>query len=149
MSTVTALYNLSTKEWTGSEDSIASNYCNFQIGFRSNQSEVVFDNLTFGYELTKFEEVIKSETFPQGPILYRSSSELYLSVSTLSLEPHTSYTVRVWAENSGERSTFEYEFSTPELTNTGEYENSSVPHPDIENVELYRFDEATRTWVEK
>ena len=90
-----------------------------------------------------------AENFPQGPILYRSSSEPYLSVSALSLEPQTSYTVSVWAENSGERSTFEYEFSTPELTNTGEYENSSVPHPDIENVELYRFDEATRTWVEK
>ena len=149
MSTVTVLYNISTKDWSGAEDSLTSNYCNLQIGFRSDQTEVVFDNLSFGFELKEFGETTQTENFPKGAILYRTSAEPYLAIAPLTLKPQTSYTVAMWVENAGERSTFEFSFATPDITDTGDYENSSVPHPDDDHQENYVFDETTRSWIEK
>lgn len=150
MSTVTLQYNISNKRWKGTENSLTSNYCDLLIGFASNQTSTVFDNLSFGFKLTTSNKVLQSQNFPENDIVvYRSTAEPHLVSVPLNLEPNTTYTLTVWAENAGERKEFDYTFKTPHPTDTGDYINSSVPYPDTRDPNKYRFNEATREWVIK
>jgi hypothetical protein len=147
MSTITILHNLFNKEWSAETNNLASNYSSLQIGFRSNTSNVIFEGLSFRVELKKSNNSIRVYNFPENNIEYRSSSQAYLVSIPLKLEPQTEYVIAVWAENSGKSSTFNYTLSTPSPTDTGDYKNASIPHPDPDNLQNYRFDEGSRSWV--
>ena len=150
MSTVTILYNLTKDHWEGKSDYLTSNYCQLQIGFCNNQPQVIFDNLSFGFELRVLDKTIQTNSYPEDEnIVYRSSAQPYLVSESLMLSPQTSYTLHMWAENAGKKSKFKYNFSTPAPTTTGDYENSSVVPPTTKGIHKYRFDNDTRTWVRK
>lgn len=150
MSTVSILYNLTKDQWEGKSDYLTSNYCQLQIGFSNNQPQVIFDNLSFGFELRALDKTIQTNSYPEDEhIVYRSSAQPYLVSESLMLSPQTSYTLYMWAENAGKKSKFKYNFSTPAPTDTGDYENSSVVPPTTKGIHKYRFDNDTRTWVRK
>jgi hypothetical protein len=150
MSTVTILYNLTKDQWEGKSDCLTSNYCQLQIGFSNNHPHVIFDDLSFGFELKVLDKIVQASRYPENEhIVYRSSAQPYLVSESLTLSPQTSYTLCMWAENAGKKSKFNYNFSTPAPTSTGDYENSSVVPPTTKGIHKYRFDNDTRTWVRK
>lgn len=149
MSIITVQHNLSNNQWTGAASGLTSSYCHLQIGVISNQAHTIFDELSFGFELKHDSTTVQSENFPTPPIVYHSSYEPYLAYIPLNLSPQTDYTLHVWVENSKNHTTFEYKFITPPITDTGDYVNSSVQHPDPDNVDEYKFDNAIRQWVRK
>lgn len=150
MSTVTILYNLTKNQWEGNSNQLTSNYCQLEIGFCNNQPQVIFDNLSFGFELKALDKTIQTNSYPEDEhIVYRSSAQPYLVSESLILNPQTSYTLYMWAENAGKKSKFKYNFSTPAPTTTGDYENSSVVPPVTKGIHKYRFDNDTRNWVRK
>lgn len=150
MSTIDLKYNVNDKNWVAETYNLSSNHCHLQIGFTSNVAETIFDNLSFGFILKKSGDTIQEEIYPTDGIVYRSSSQPYLISSLLNLEPTTTYVLSAWAENGGHKSTYDFEFTSPQKTETGEYPNSSVPFPDpSNNYADYRFDENLRQWVKK
>ena len=150
MSTVSVTYNLSSKKWTGKTEFLSSNGCQLQIGFTSKDDIIAFDNLKFGYDIRTNTNVVHSNSFPEDPsISYKATNAEYLVSDFISLEPNTKYTIKLWAENGKDKTTFQYKIETPDNTDLGHYPESSVPHPNNNRHDLYKFDVSTRSWVKK
>lgn len=149
MSTIKVNYNLSNNTWSGETDSLTSNYCQLEIGF-SGSDTVPFKDLKFGYVLKDSNTNVQENSFPEDPsISYKSTLNEYLVSDTLHLQPNKKYSIKLWVSNNNKKSQFRYTIHTPENTDTGHYENSSVPHPDNSRHDLYRFNTDSRQWVKK
>ena len=149
MSTIRVIYDLSNNTWSGEVNSLTSNYCDLQIGF-TNNNIVPFEDLTFGYVLKDSNRNIQENNFPEDPtIKYKSCTGDYLVSDALSLEPNTKYSIKVWVKNNNKKSDFRYTIQTPDNTDTGHYENSSVPHPNNDRPDMYKFNTESRQWIKK
>ena len=150
MSNINIIHNFSTKKWTAKTEMLSSNQCQLQIGFASNDGITVFDNLKLGYDIRNSIKVTQSNSFPEDPdIKYKSTNEEFLISETINLEPNTKYTINLWVKNGTAESKFKYNIETPDNTDLGHYPDSSVPHPNNDRHDLYKFDTSTRTWVRK
>lgn len=82
-------------------------FANIQLffGFRDNGKQgVVFDNMTYGWDISELGEsglstFVCSQEYPG----YISSDALYCQNTTLNLKILTSYGLNVWCKNAGER----------------------------------------------
>ena len=113
MSELKAISNINTNEWSFDLNDLSYLYINLYLGFCDVSPVVVFNNLTFGYELVSTGGTI-SETYPNPGVSYDQTDETFLTIDTFYLQPSTDYTLNVWSNNNNIESTGSFEFRTPD-----------------------------------
>jgi hypothetical protein len=155
MSKIFATDDFNTGTWSLNIEDLAFNYADMFITFTETAPVVVFDNLSFGYELTTGDTVVQTNSFPPEGVNYVQSDQPYLVCERLLLEMETTYSLFLWCVNGGNRFEKDFSFTTPRPTQpfaswTWDSSNlewvSPTPYPDDGN--LYDWDEDTTSWVE-
>ena len=113
MSELKAISNINTNEWSFDLNDLSFVYVNLYMGFSDINPVVIFNNLSFGYELISTGGTI-TETYPNPGITYDQTDETFLTIDTFYLQPSTDYTLNVWSNNNNIESTGSFEFRTPD-----------------------------------
>lgn len=113
MSELRAINDFRTNTWSFDLSDLSYVYINLFMGFVDASPTVVFNNLTFGYEITSTGGTI-NETYPNPGIVYDETDETFLTIDTFYLQPSTDYTLNVWSNNNDIQSTGSYQFRTPD-----------------------------------
>jgi hypothetical protein len=113
MSKIHAYDDLRDNHWDVIEENISSNYADLHIGFTNEKPVVEFDNLKFGFELTKDGAVIDSHQWPPDNVKYRRTDQKYLVAHRLKFQPDQTYDLFMWAENAGIRAEKTHTFTAP------------------------------------
>ena len=129
----------------------------FYFSFRDNQSlPITFDDFSFGYTLYFGNQKISEIKKPTDGIKYISTDqEVFEVFAETHLGPEKTYTLSVWAKNSGETWKKDIEFTMPKLI--GPYPSwifnyeeqmweSPVPYPDIDD-EIFYWNEEIQQWT--
>jgi hypothetical protein len=114
MSELKAINNFITNEWSFKLNNLTYNYINLYIGFSNGEPRVIFDNLSFGYELIGDGKTI-TETYPNPGVIYNETDETFITIDTFYLQPSTDYTLNLWCVNNNITSNGSYEFRTPDI----------------------------------
>ena len=113
MSELRTINDFRTNEWSFELNNLTYNYINLYIGFSNGEPRVIFDNLSFGYELIGEGKTI-TETYPNPGVIYNESDETFITIDTFYLQPSTDYTLNLWSINNNITSNGSYEFRTPD-----------------------------------
>lgn len=113
MSELITINDFRTNEWSFELNNLTYNYINLYIGFSNGEPRVIFDNLSFGYELIGEGKTI-TETYPNAGVIYNESDETFITIDTFYLQPSTDYTLNLWSINNNITSNGSYEFRTPD-----------------------------------
>ena len=125
------------------------------FGFRDNEKlPVEFDNLSFGYKLTKNDVTISEDSMPPEGIRYISTDqETVHSFEVGGIRGEEEYYITVWAENGGEKWEYIVLFIMPippkphESWSWNDEESMwqpPIPYPDDEYI--YIWNEDSRSW---
>jgi hypothetical protein len=113
MSSIYAYDDFKTQNWKIETYNIASNYVDLYIGFTDDAPIIEFDNLQFGFTISKGEENVKIKNYPENGIIYVNTDQPFLEVERINLEPNTIYSLYIWAENASIKIENNFEFVTP------------------------------------
>ena len=122
--TLTTTLNLVTRQWDIIENNIILSSILFEFGFTSDESPVVFNNLSFGLIVQKLESIVYYKSYPKVGIKYINTDQEVLEKTLVDLEPNTTYKVTLWAEDSNLRTETIYSLATPEVEAYPDYEVS-------------------------
>jgi hypothetical protein len=114
MSNIDVKLNLDTGQWAVNKtDYIAPDYVDLRIGFIRQVLPVMFESLSFGFELfyKNFEQVLL-ESWPKGPMRYISTDQEYIESIRLSLLDDRIYKLRFWAFENNQRYDHIFEFES-------------------------------------
>lgn len=114
MSELRTINDFRTNEWSFELNNLTYNYINLYIGFSNGEQRVIFDNLSFGYELIGDGKTI-TETYPNPGVIYNETDETFITIDTFYLQPSTDYILNVWSINNNITSNGSYEFRTPDI----------------------------------
>jgi hypothetical protein len=114
MSELRTINDFRTNEWSFELNNLTYNYINLYIGFSNGEPRVIFDNLSFGYELIGDGKTI-TETYPNPGVIYNETDETFITIDTFYLQPSTDYILNVWSINNNITSNGSYEFRTPDI----------------------------------
>lgn len=153
MSKLIAKDDFQTQNWLVTEEELSSHYADLCIGFTDQEPIVDFINLRFGYTLSSNDTELQTQSYPPEGVEYIQTDQEYLTVDTLNLQPETSYSLFLWAENDGKRYEYTYNFTTPRPPQpypswiwNGEIWEAPVPYP--EDDKYYQWNEDTQEWEE-
>jgi hypothetical protein len=96
--------DLNYNTWTIEDFFVDPRVLDLQIGFKSMIYEneyIEFVNLKYGFFLYENNITIQQASFPPAGIKLLSSDQPYIDQIRLNILPDHSYTLHVWAENSG------------------------------------------------
>lgn len=147
--------DIASKTWSIDEEELGYSFIEIKFGFRDNNSlPVIFNNLSFGYQLNLDSEKISEDSRPLPGISYVSTDQNFIELFTVSeLLIGKEYSLNVWAENNGERWENTFIFFNPtfpkpyESWNWDEDQNmwvSPVPYPNDDDI--YIWNEETTSW---
>jgi len=122
--TLTTTLNLVTRQWGITENNIILSSILFEFGFTSDESPVVFNNLSFGLIVQKVDSIVYYKSYPKVGIKYINTDQEVLEKTLVDLEPNTTYKVTLWAEDSNLRTETIYSLVTPEVEAYPDYEVS-------------------------
>lgn len=122
--TLSASLNLVTRQWDITENNIILPSILFEFGFTSDESPVVFNNLSFGLIVQKLDSIVYYKSYPKVGIKYINTDQEVLEKTVVDLEPNTTYKVTLWAEDSNLRTETIYSLVTPEVEAYPDYEVS-------------------------
>lgn len=113
MSKLITKNDFQTQNWIVTEENLDSFYVDLYIGFVDQNPIINFVNLKFGYNLKSGETEVISQSYPPKGVKYEQTDQEFIIVDRLDLEPETSYSIFLWAENAGNRYEYTYDFTTP------------------------------------
>lgn len=113
MSSIVAINRFPTEEWDVATQDLFCAYADLYMGFWNGEDTVYFENLTFGYELVANGQTVKERVYPPDGVTYVSTTEPYVAVSRLDLEPETSYSLTLTSTNAGITCGETFNFTTP------------------------------------
>lgn len=113
MSELRAINDFRTNSWSFNLSDLAYSYVYLYLGFVDTDPVVMFNNLSFGYDLISTGGTI-SETYPNPGVVYDETDETFLTIDTFYLHPSTDYTLNVWSNNNNIQSSGSYQFRTPD-----------------------------------
>lgn len=114
MSTLNVLYSALTESFDFNFIELNPYYCDIFAGIKKHVDVIEFDNLKFGYELIKLNEVVASRIWPDPGVTYIRTDQEILDGDRVNWEPSTEYTLTVWFENWGKRYKGQLSFTTPD-----------------------------------
>lgn len=125
---------------------------NIEIGFSCDQLPVTFDNLSFGFTISKDGATLADKSYPREGVRYVSTDQQYISNDRVDLAADDEVTLEVWMVNAGAR----FEATTllivprpPQPFPSWVWDegwSAPVPYPD--DSEVYVWDEDSLSWVE-
>jgi hypothetical protein len=111
MNIIAAINNIDKNSWTiKTLDPMPSV---LKIGFFSSDPNKAFDNLKFGFTINLGKSIVHEKSYPVEFYSYEKSSQEFLEMIDVPMQPDKTYTLNLWAENAGVRSDFSYSFKTP------------------------------------
>ena len=122
--TLLTTLDLATRQWNITENNIILPSILFEFGFTSDESPVVFNNLSFGLIVQKLDSIVYYKSFPKVGIKYINTDQVVLEKTLIDLEPNTTYKVTLWAEDSNLRTETIYSLVTPDVEIYPDYEVS-------------------------
>ena len=153
MSKLIAKNDFQTQNWLVTEEELSPYYADLCIGFTDQETIVTFINLKFGYTLSSNDTEIKTRSYPPEGSRYLRTDQEFITIDRLNLQPETSYSLFLWAENDGNRYEHTYNFTTPRPFQlfpswiwNGEIWEAPVPYPN--DGEFYGWNEDTQEWKE-
>jgi hypothetical protein len=152
MSTIQAKNNLFDNTWdilfVDEDPSTMRIFFGFADG---DKKKIVFNNLSFGFDLLEDGEVVYSEEYPLPGFRYVETDQEYLEVSTIYTKPNKKYVIKFWSYENNEMSELDYELKTPiqkesypSWTFDGEVWRPPIPYPDDGN--SYIWNERDKSW---
>lgn len=119
MNTFKSTFNVDTQEWTVVPPAKCHHFVEFQIAFTGNNPHIIFDDLSFGFELIKDgdlsagEAFIDAKRFPEhGIIISEVFSDLPAGVYVINVPCETDLVLKLWSVNAGQRNDFSYTFTS-------------------------------------
>lgn len=102
MSKIEAVNNFETGTWEINISNNLSNSINLLIGFKDKNSKIVFNDLSFGYQIKYQDEIVKTKTYPFGETVYvsMSKSQQFLESDIFEIDSHKEYQLRLWCKNN-------------------------------------------------
>jgi hypothetical protein len=115
MNTIQAVYNILSKTWAVSLNSVSQNENELSISFIAGEglAKTRFDNLMFGYNLKLNSEVVDSDHFPKLGVQYQWADTYPLATPILKLTPNKTYELHLYAANAGHQTEKTIEISVP------------------------------------
>ena len=159
---ITAIYNLATKKWSITKDLKPTKDVVFNLGFEKDGHDMItFNNLKFGFKLWRITDPRKTDMvgtrdFPFGKTkqYLRSENKILEIVDDLEISPADDFRIELYAEESGERSEFNYEFLVPLPAQpypswawNGVFWEAPKQLPVDHEVVEYRWDESKLEWI--
>lgn len=153
---IIATDDLRTGTWNIRTENLKPLKSQLIIGFTGEPPVVEFDNLSFGYTLTKSSETISEASFPrEGQSYVNTEADEGQWIESISLVtiPETEYNLNMWCVNGGSRFEKDFSFTTPKpeqpfsswTYDSETYKwNPPVSYPN--DGELYNWNEETTSW---
>lgn len=114
MSRIDVLYSAVTETFEFQENDLSPDYVDIFAGIKKHVDVILFNNLSFGYELKKNEQVISSKTWPEPGVVYLETDQEILDGDRVNWEPSTEYKLIVWFNNWGQHYSGEHVIITPD-----------------------------------
>lgn len=157
MSKIFAKDSFDLQNWQVNFDELGSYSALLYIGFTDKSPIVVFDNLSFGFEVHKDNNVQQKKSYPPSGVKYIRSDQEYLVCEKIeNLLPTESYDLFLWANNGGITFQNTFTFSVP-IPNSPypswvwsdeEYMwYPPIPKPEDTDEYIYLWDEETLQWI--
>lgn len=124
MSSINVKHNLDDRSWSISESVLSHAFVDIFIGFESEESPIVFRDLSFGVSLLRNGDDFFTTKFPKPGTAYVSTDQPNVEVIRIELTHNTEYTLSVWCNENETRTESSYTFTTPEFV--------FEPYPDYE-----------------
>lgn len=157
---LTIVYNLTTERWQITKDLKPTDDVVFNFGFEKDGFDVIqFNGLKFGLKLWRttgsVPDLVCTRDYPkQKGIGYnRLEGKILETDETLVLSVADDFRLELYAEDSGKRSEFTYEFTVPMPSQpypswkwNGRSWEPPIDFPDDQEYAEYTWDESTRSW---
>ena len=120
--TLSTTLNLVTRQWDITENNILLSSILVEFGFTSDESPIVFNNLSFGIIVQQSDTIVYYKAYPKVGVKYINTDQAVLEKILIDLEPLTTYKITFWAEDSNLRSENIYTLITPDVEVYPNYE---------------------------
>jgi hypothetical protein len=149
MTKVLVVNDLNENKWSFAEEYQSSYHVDLFFKFNSN---LIYKDLSFGFEIKKELEVIIKKSWPQGKTKYVSSNQSFLETERILLNPTELYKVECWAINDNLRTNVFFDLCLPIPKKVfdswvwKDYKwNPPVPYPT--DGKIYKWDELICQWA--
>jgi hypothetical protein len=154
MSSIIATNDLINKKWNMSVVDLGSVYAELQFRFTKQTQTVVFNNLSFGYELfDENNQRVDFQKFPRPGLTYESTDQLFIELVSLHLKAFHSYTLNIWSHEEGVQMDVSFKFKTsqpqqpfPSWKWKDQAWFAPVARPAFKEGEIYTWDESQQIW---
>jgi len=113
MNSITVKHNLDNRIWKIDATELSYVFADIFIGFESETTPVVFNNLSFGLNVLRAGEEFFTTSFPKHNTSYVSTDQPFVETVRIELIPDTEYVITVWCLESDIKTETTYTFTTP------------------------------------
>lgn len=146
---ITAIYDVSNTTWSFIEEQPFGLHFGFSDG--SNET-VVFDNLSFGWNIEINGTKTEGNVYPSDGEIYRQATASHRFYEPVRFLPDDSIVLNVWAKNGGIKVSSQFSFIVPKPEKpypswvwVDGFWEAPAPYPDDE--EEYVWDEDNQVWA--
>ena len=153
MSVIAVTYDLNLAQFNFEEIDLGSYTTEIHFRFYNGEQIVVFNELSFGYDLKLNGSTVSSKNYPGENQQYHETDQLYLESVNLNVLPDNTYTLAVWCNESGKLTETSFQFTPPIPEKpysswlwNGTGWTAPVAIPDTSTGNVYNWNELTQTW---
>jgi len=134
------------------QENLSSSYCDIIAALNTAGQTIIFDRVSFGFDIKRGEEIIIQKSYPPPGVIYIQSDQEVIQSERVLWEPDWELVVKVWISMSGNYMEQSFNITVPRppqpfpsWTWDGSSWQPPIPVPGEGN---YTWDEDSQTWVE-